>query len=46
MRGRFAQEDRMEFNVRKIDSVTILDLDGRLTLAENTPRLHNLGDRP
>jgi hypothetical protein len=36
MRERYAQEDRMDVKVRKIDSVAILDLDGRLTLAENT----------
>ena len=32
----------MNVKVRKIDSVAVLDLDGRLTLAENKWKLHNL----
>ena len=32
----------MNVKVRKIDSVAVLDLDGPLTLAENTLKLHNL----
>lgn len=32
----------MDVRVRKINSVAVLDLDGRLTLAENTLKLHNL----
>jgi len=32
----------MDVKVRKIDSVAVLDLNGRLTLAENTRKLHCL----